>query len=347
MRFHIGLSLNWKTLKKWILPILIGILVFLGLSSVNAETLDDTTSWTIIRYQNSSGTTLVTYNCPSPNAYSDDYCTYSFLYPDSPANYQFELVFRFTTQPFVFKANTDYKITIYATDIVDYSKIKIAHELSSGAYSSYVSPKNVSTSGNKITMTLSYSSDVSAKTIVLKIPLVTNGSAGETVYMGISRNFTIYDVDDSGSIIIDQNEIIIDQNKETNEKLDETNDKLEDLEDSITNPNVDSDTGNDFFNNFQTEDNGGISGIITAPLTLINSLLDGQGTCTDLTFSIMGKEVALPSGCIIWEKVPNEMEILIQTLVCGTGAYFLLRQLFKDIEKLKNPNNSEVSTLDL
>lgn len=130
-------------------------------------------------------------------------------------------------------------------------------------------------------------------------------------------------------------------------RIDETNDQLGNLNDNITNGNIDSGTGNSFFDNFQTEDNGGISGIITAPLTLINSLLDGQGTCTDLKFPIMGKEVSMPSGCIIWDKVPNEMEILIQTLVCGTGAYFLLKQLFKDIEKLKNPNNSEVSTLDL
>lgn len=130
-------------------------------------------------------------------------------------------------------------------------------------------------------------------------------------------------------------------------RIDETNDQLGNLNDNITNGNIDSGTGNSFFDNFQTEDNGGISGIITAPLTLINSLLDGQGTCTDLTFPILGKEVSMPSGCIIWDKVPNEMEVLIQTLVCGTGAYFLLRQLFKDIEKLKNPNNSEVSTLDL
>ena len=130
--------------------------------------------------------------------------------------------------------------------------------------------------------------------------------------------------------------------KETNKKLDdldknqqETNKKLDDLDKNITKPDIDNNTGNDFFDNFQTADNGGISAIVTAPLILINYLLDSQGVCTDLSFKILDKDVAIPS------------EIIIQTLFCGICSYFLLKKLFKDIDKLKNPNNSEVSTLDL
>lgn len=130
-------------------------------------------------------------------------------------------------------------------------------------------------------------------------------------------------------------------------RIDDTNEKLDDLNGSINNSDVDSSKGNSFFSNFSTEDNGGISSIVTAPLVLIRSLLDSQNSCSDLKFEILGKEVSIPSGCIIWDKVPNEIELIIQTLVCGPGAYYLLKKLFKDINKLKNPGNSEVSTLDL
>lgn len=153
-------------------------------------------------------------------------------------------------------------------------------------------------------------------------------------------SFNIEKINDSDDIIIAQNDLVIKNQQDTNKKLD-------DLDKNITNPDIDSNTGNDFFDNFNTSDNGGISGIVTAPLVLINYLLDAQDVCTDLSFKILGKDVSIPSGCIIWDDVPDNVEIIIQTLFCGTCSYFLLKKLFKDIDKLKNPNNSEVSTLDL
>lgn len=131
-----------------------------------------------------------------------------------------------------------------------------------------------------------------------------------------------------------------------------TNDKLDDLNDNITSDDTSGgeSQGSSFFNDFAVNDNGGISGIITSPLNVINKMLEGN-TCESLTFNLSflgkNKEISLPSGCILWNKASQSAVIIYQTLLCGLFSYILATNLFKDIEKLKNPKESEVDTLDL
>lgn len=102
----------------------------------------------------------------------------------------------------------------------------------------------------------------------------------------------------------------------------------------------------DFFESITFEDNGGISRIVSAPLDLIRSLINND-SCTPLLLPIWGEDIEIPSGCILWENATDEINTLWHTLICGAGGYFILTSLFKDIEKIKNPKSSEVSTLDL
>ncbi|MBE6146983.1 MAG: hypothetical protein E7168_01465 [Firmicutes bacterium] len=129
--------------------------------------------------------------------------------------------------------------------------------------------------------------------------------------------------------------------------MSETNEKLDNIENSITDSTVDDSTANDFFNQFTTSDNGGISSIVTAPLRLINSLLADTNICPVLTLPIMGKNVDVPGGCLIWDKAPDSVVIIYRTIICGFFSFILLTNLFHEIEKIKNPNESGVSTLDL
>lgn len=131
-------------------------------------------------------------------------------------------------------------------------------------------------------------------------------------------------------------------------KIDETNEKLDSLDKTLNDDNVSgaTSTGNDFFDNFNSKDNGGISRIVTMPLTLINGLISG-GACSNLEFEVLGKEVYFPSGCILWQNAPGAIVTIYHTIICGLFSYILATHLFKDIEDLKNPNKEEVSTLDL
>ena len=146
----------------------------------------------------------------------------------------------------------------------------------------------------------------------------------------------------AGAIQNQTNIIINNQNQNTDKVID-----------SITDNNTDTseEEGAGFFNDFELNDNGGISGIVTAPLTVINGLVEGNNQCANLTFDIKAfgyqKNVSLPSGCIVWDKAPDSVEVLYQTLICGLFAYIIGTNLFKDIENLKDPKESEVDTLDL
>lgn len=151
------------------------------------------------------------------------------------------------------------------------------------------------------------------------------------------------------------NDIINNQNQNTDKVVSEqekTNEKLDELNDNITSDNTSGgeSEGSSFFNDFEVNDNGGISGIITSPLRVINKMLDSN-TCENLTFNLnflgKNKQVSLPSGCILWNKAPQTAVTIYQTLLCGLFSYILATNLFKDIEKLKNPKESEVDTLDL
>lgn len=100
-----------------------------------------------------------------------------------------------------------------------------------------------------------------------------------------------------------------------------------------------------FFTNF-SDNSHGLSGIVSAPLVLVRGLNSGT-SCDPLTFSVFGKSVSMPSGCILWNQVPTEVETIYFVFIGGFLAYILVTKLFHDINDLKDPEKSEVSTLDL
>lgn len=118
------------------------------------------------------------------------------------------------------------------------------------------------------------------------------------------------------------------------------------LTSSITDSTVDDDVGTSFFDGFEDNDNGGISGIVSAPLNLINTLLSNE-SCSPLSADVLGTTVEFPCGEIIWDEVPNSFINIYWTFFCGFCSYFILRKLFKDIEGLKSPSDKGVDTLDL
>lgn len=123
---------------------------------------------------------------------------------------------------------------------------------------------------------------------------------------------------------------------------DETNDLIKD-------DSIDQNHANSFFNDFEDTDNGGISAIVTKPLVIINNLLSNNSSCSNLQLpSFLGVENAyLPSGCILWNNAPTNVVNLWNIFVVGIGSYFILKSLFKDIQKLKNPENDSVEVMDL
>lgn len=121
------------------------------------------------------------------------------------------------------------------------------------------------------------------------------------------------------------------------------------INDTIKDDSVDNGVGSSFFNDFDSDDNGGISAIVTKPLMIINNLLTNNNQCSNLTLpEFMGVSTAyLPSGCILWDNATSTMINLWNIFVCGLGSYFILKDLFRIIENLKNPDNDKVEVMDL
>lgn len=126
----------------------------------------------------------------------------------------------------------------------------------------------------------------------------------------------------------------------------ETNNKLDDLNDNITNSDTtgSQNTANGFFNNFNTDDNGGISAIVTAPLRAINSMVDG--TCQPLTATWRGKTISLPCGTEFWDKM-SPIRTFLNVIEGGIICYGILVDLYKMINRMKDPEDDRVDVMKL
>ena len=129
-------------------------------------------------------------------------------------------------------------------------------------------------------------------------------------------------------------------------KIDETNEKLDDLNQSINDDNVSgaTSTGNDFFDNFTDSDNGGISGIITAPLNAINAMLNG--TCQPLSTTYKGKTISLQCGTDMWNKL-SAIRDFLNLVLGGLLCYRICLKIFHIVQNLKNPDNDKVEVMNL
>lgn len=189
---------------------------------------------------------------------------------------------------------------------------------------------------NGYAVTCEYSKIQDTTTIQIPLKHSTNPNF---IQIWISNWWTFYSDDELTKELITQQQQQIQQQQQTNNKLDEMND-------NITNSNTsDADNkGSSFFDGFNTTDHGGISGIVTAPLTSINQLLNG--TCVPLTTTYKGKELSLPCGYDFWNKMP-EIRNFWNLIGGGLLCYSIIIKLFKLIEKMKNPDDDRVEVLEL
>lgn len=126
-------------------------------------------------------------------------------------------------------------------------------------------------------------------------------------------------------------------------KIDKTNDKLDDLNGNILDDNVDE--NGSFFSDF-TDNDHGLSGIITAPLRAINKL---TGECEPVTFNVLNEPIILPCGdTLFWDKPSVASFKIIWNLIVGGPLLFaLLKKLFNIVENLKDPDSSKIEVVDL
>ena len=167
-------------------------------------------------------------------------------------------------------------------------------------------------------------------------------SNGKTIQVNFNK-FSYFlsggSVSPGEDIIIDQNEVIIDQNDKTNQKLDDLNESINssDIKDS-------EDIAGSFFDDFKVSDNGGISAVVTAPLSAIEKMV--SGTCTPIEGTYKGKEFSFPCGDTFWAEMPDVKQFL-NIVLGGFLCYGILAKLYLLIDRLKDPEDDRVDVMKL
>lgn len=123
---------------------------------------------------------------------------------------------------------------------------------------------------------------------------------------------------------------------------------IKETNDLIKNDNVDgaNTQGSSFFNNF-SGNNHGLSGIVSSPLRLVNSL--SSSTCTPLSFNLpfVNSTLTLPCMSSIYNAHFSTLLTLYRLITTGLIAYKILINLFSTVKGLQDPDNSKIEVVDL
>lgn len=132
-------------------------------------------------------------------------------------------------------------------------------------------------------------------------------------------------------------QIIENQNHNTNQTISAITD---------TNMTETNSTANSFFDNFTDTDHGGLSSIITAPISTINSML--SNTCVAPSAIWKGATITLPCGDMLWSRPgAQDLQNLLNVFYGGFICYYAIRRLFFLIENLKDPTKDNLEVTDL
>lgn len=210
------------------------ILSFFTYLGVSAESYTGSATWMYLRIYNSSGTFSKVKHCGGSDAWSGEgqYGNYCIIEPDDlvrTPGAQFNVV-----SPFTFTKDKQYKIKLTTLGIRadKVSNITVQFTTSSNSYTGFYtfnSFAGVDTDyldSTNWVLTFIPTSDVTVKEMNFKFTFEADNSNDG---YGMWSNFTILDIDNSSSTIIDQNETIIDQNKDIINKQDETKNAINDL----------------------------------------------------------------------------------------------------------------------
>lgn len=101
-----------------------------------------------------------------------------------------------------------------------------------------------------------------------------------------------------------------------------------------------------FFNDFSSN-TFGLTSIITAPLSLIQSLSSTSCTPLNLPLPFVGGTLTLPCMYDFYSNTFGVLFTLYQTITFGIVAYWVSVRIFNMVKDFKNPDHDEIEVMDL
>lgn len=107
-----------------------------------------------------------------------------------------------------------------------------------------------------------------------------------------------------------------------------------------------SDSASDFFSNFTTNQHG-LTGIITAPLTAIQSLT--SKTCSPLVLPLpfVNQNLTLPCMRPIYDQHFGGFMQIYDVITLGIISYWIMVRIFALVKDFKNPEHDEIEVVEL
>ena len=135
--------------------------------------------------------------------------------------------------------------------------------------------------------------------------------------------------------------------KSCTNRLDEQTQATQDINNTINNDNVDgaNSKATSFFDNFQSNSHG-LTGIITAPLRLVNSLASSSCSPLVLPLPFVNQNATLPCMSSVYSRFPTFLN-LYQLITTGIIAYWVLIKIFGHVKGMQNPNDDKIEVFDL
>ena len=162
----------------------------------------------------------------------------------------------------------------------------------------------------------------------------------------LTQSVSVYSIDvivNSDNTIINQNEQIIDQNQTIIDNSNKTNEELKDMNDNITNDNVSG--VEESFSQFEDflDDNSTITQLITLPVTLYSSILQGvSNSCTPFNLgTLYGESLILP--CVnIGDYLGSTLWGMIDLIISGFAIYSISKKLIKVFNNFSSMKEGDV-----
>lgn len=176
--------------------------------------------------------------------------------------------------------------------------------------------------------------------------LVTNSSLNTAISnSGLATASSVSSVQSSVNQV--QEEIIGTQDAIDNQTAQQQQNHEETIN-TITDDNTSgaSTSASDFFSNFTTN-NHGLTGIITAPLSAIQSL--SSATCSPLVLPLpfLNQNLTLPCMRPIYNQFFGGFMQLFDIITLGIISYWVMVRIFALVKDFKNPEHDEIEVVDL
>lgn len=135
---------------------------------------------------------------------------------------------------------------------------------------------------------------------------------------------------------------------EQNQKLDSVNSSIQETNDTINDDDTSeaTDSAGDFFSGFTTNTHG-LTGIVTAPLTLIGNITSSTCSPLQVPLPFVSGNISLPCMSSVYQQHFGSFYSMYRVITFGIVAYWVCIRIFAMVKDFKNPEHDEIEVMDL